>query len=635
MEFVAATHARTCLALTNGNDSLFPGLPLWGGVLITSADVFLILLVYRPERGTRVFELFIACLVLVTLVCFIVIIARARPAWGLVFDGYLPSNAIVQGNALYLSVGILGATAMPHACYLCSHFSTMNRFAQTRRSDAQRSGSVSSAVDQQELADASTPPVNPRALLLSRVRECFPSKANSAAWTRRLFRVRKLDATHGDPTRVARMPLELVRAHLPFATTDIVVALVLFALTINSAILIVAGAALYYGANGGQENDSQTPGDLYDAFDLLKQYVGEGSALIFAIALLASAQAASVTVTLSGQIISEGFIQWSISPLLRRIITRLISLVPSLAVATAVGRGGLNELLVASQVTLSMALPFVLGPLFLMTGMRKVMKVVESRSEGPREERGQGAAAQDAPAAKGEGATAAAAAGEAGAGKKPLPRGGVVAVPALSTNSVGTSTFMLTRDGAEEEVEVEDEDEIGVLEEPAHASASAAASPAAVAARRRHAAGSSSGGGGGGSSASGWATPDLQASPEEEEKGKVEKDGKAVLLGSELDVLPQLSPGQAGSGSGSSASARLASASENIQSTSTSSSPHKRRAWSGRPRALLQWVRGVDAEQEALRRHAYFANGWLTAALAWAVFAVICIADVSFLLPGP
>lgn len=133
-----------------------------------------------------------------------------------------------------------------------------------------------------------------------------------------------------------------------------------FALLVNSAILILAGAVFYYGEGKTAAPDGVS--DLFDAFDLVERYIGRGFAILFAIGLLASGQAASLTVTLSGQIIGEGFIAWRTVPWKRRIITRLIGIVPSLAVSLAVGRSGIDDLLIGSQVALSIVLTFVTIP---------------------------------------------------------------------------------------------------------------------------------------------------------------------------------------------------------------------------------------------------------------------------------
>ncbi|CAE6495002.1 unnamed protein product [Rhizoctonia solani] len=144
-----------------------------------------------------------------------------------------------------------------------------------------------------------------------------------------------------------------------------------FAVVINSAILILAGAAFFY--SGRNVADA----GLFDAFDLIKQIIGKPAAIMFAVALLCSGQSASITATLAGQIVSEGFIEWRVSPLVRRVITRLIGLIPSTVVAVTVGRQGIDFLLVASQVALSIVLPFVIFPLVYLTSQDSIMQVAK------------------------------------------------------------------------------------------------------------------------------------------------------------------------------------------------------------------------------------------------------------------
>lgn len=125
----------------------------------------------------------------------------------------------------------------------------------------------------------------------------------------------------------------------------------------SSAILIVSAAAFH----DNPDPDLDT-GDLFDAHELIKRRLGPPFAFLFALALLLSGQLASITATLAGQVVSEGFLNWTIAPWKRRVITRLISIVPSIAVAVSAGRSGIDTLLVASQVGLSVILPFVIAP---------------------------------------------------------------------------------------------------------------------------------------------------------------------------------------------------------------------------------------------------------------------------------
>jgi len=124
-------------------------------------------------------------------------------------------------------------------------------------------------------------------------------------------------------------------------------------------------------------------GDLFDAYQLIKDYMGRGSAFLFAFALLCAGQSASITVTLAGQVVSEGFLEWTVSPFLRRLITRSLGIIPSAIVSVSVGRRGLDGLLVGSQVALSIILPFVVFPLVWITSRQSgIMRVWVEDGEG-------------------------------------------------------------------------------------------------------------------------------------------------------------------------------------------------------------------------------------------------------------
>jgi len=165
--------------------------------------------------------------------------------------------------------------------------------------------------------------------------------------------------------------LTFIRQHLTHGLIDIIASLLAIAVPINSAILILAAAVFYKGP--GETND--VPAGLFDAHDLIKARIGSAAGYIFALALVCAGQVSSITVTLAGQTVSEGFIEWKTSPFFRRLVTRCISLIPSMVVAIAVGRDGINALLVASQVVLSVVLPFVAFPLVYLTSSEVVMRV--------------------------------------------------------------------------------------------------------------------------------------------------------------------------------------------------------------------------------------------------------------------
>jgi len=322
---------------------LFPGLPLWGGVLLTAFDVLLILAFADPLHGrpVRSFEFIIGILVLIVLICMCILVSRVQVKWDEAFKGFLPSKTLFHHGGLYTSVGILGATVMPHSLFLGSALATQDR--------------------------VSVIPVTlPE---MSNIR-----RTGSKGFLRKflnLFRPVHVDtseefASHADKPNNS---LSFIKAHLHHSLIDIVVSLLFLAVTINALILIVAGAVF------NQAGAQATTADIFDVHSLLHSIVGRGAAVIFALALLCSGQSASLVATVAGQIVSEGFLRWRVSPLMRRLLTRVLSLIPSMAVAVAVGRPGLNTMLVASQVVLSVVLPFIVFPLVWLTSSRVVMRV--------------------------------------------------------------------------------------------------------------------------------------------------------------------------------------------------------------------------------------------------------------------
>jgi manganese transport protein len=266
------------------------GLPLAVGVALTALDVMMLL--FLQGKGFRYVEALVIILVSTVGICFAAEIFFAKPDIGQVLMGYLPQKEIlVNGEMLYLAIGILGATVMPHNLYLHSSI------VQTR---------------------AWQPDIKKR-------------------W-------------------------EAIK----FGTIDSTIALS-FALFINSAILIVA-ASVFYG-NGHHE-----VAELQDAYQLLSPVVGvKVASLLFAIALLASGQSSTLTATLAGQIVMEGFLEIRLPSWLRRLITRLMAIIPALLVILIFGESTTGGMLVFSQVVLSLQLPFAVIPLVLFTSDRKIM----------------------------------------------------------------------------------------------------------------------------------------------------------------------------------------------------------------------------------------------------------------------
>ncbi|KAH1491930.1 hypothetical protein LV164_000138 [Aspergillus fumigatus] len=303
-------------------------IPLVAGCAITLADVLFLLIFYRPNGsiwGLRVFEYFVMALVLGVVVCFCIQLSLIREqSVRDVFRGYLPSSAIVQSKGLYQSCGILGATVMPHSIFLGSGVvqPRLKEFDVTK-------GYVDPAV-------------------------CLGSTDGKVEY---------------------RPSIHAIRGCMKYSIIELSLSLFTFALFVNSSILIVAGASLY--GSSGADN-----ADLWGIHDLLSSSIAPVAGLIFALALLLSGISAGIVCTMAGQMVSEGMLKWTIRPWLRRLITRSISIIPSIIIAAAVGKDGLDKTLTASQVVLSVILPFVTAPLIYFTCRNRYMTVPADRVGG-------------------------------------------------------------------------------------------------------------------------------------------------------------------------------------------------------------------------------------------------------------
>ncbi|EKM84357.1 hypothetical protein AGABI1DRAFT_67739 [Agaricus bisporus var. burnettii JB137-S8] len=346
---------------------LFPKLELWHGVLLTTADVLFILALGDPLRGkpARMFEFFIAAMVLAVLICMTIIISRVDVDWGQAFLGYVPSKYVFGSGSLYTSIGIIGATVMPHSLFIGSALATQDR-RRTECAPEKDDKLDLTPTDSRKSSDISTlASPSPLHSFRSRVEESI----------RAFFRKPPPSIFATSATRHSQHEnnaFSFVRAHIYHGIVDVVVCLLSFAILINSLILILASAVFYYGK--GDLGDAD-PASLFDAYDLIGERVGQSAATLFAIALLASGQSSSFIATVAGQAVSEGFIQWRVAPAMRRLATRLIAIIPSMIVAVAVGRSGIDALLVASQVVLSIVLPFITFPLLYCTSSKKIMRI--------------------------------------------------------------------------------------------------------------------------------------------------------------------------------------------------------------------------------------------------------------------
>lgn len=167
--------------------------------------------------------------------------------------------------------------------------------------------------------------------------------------------------------------LSAINFCLKYSIIELAISLFTFALFVNSAILIVAGASLY-------GNSDAADASLFSIYDLLSESIAPVAGTIFALALLLSGISAGIVCTIAGQMVSEGALNWTIAPWMRRLVTRSISITPSIIIAGAVGKDGLTAALNGSQVALSVALPFISAPIIYFTCRNKYMTVTQGRS---------------------------------------------------------------------------------------------------------------------------------------------------------------------------------------------------------------------------------------------------------------
>src|SRR5438034_1552020 len=286
---IAACDLAEVVGSAIGLQLLF-GIPLVWGCIITALDVLAVL--YLQTKGFRYIEALVITLIVTIGSCFAAELIFSKPALTGVMLGFIPGPHIVMDQGmLYVSIGIIGATVMPHNLYLHSSIVQTRKFEQT--------------------------PVGRR---------------------------------------------EAIK----FATIDSTVAL-MFALFINGAILVLAAAVFHWSGH-------QDVAEIQDAYKLLSPLLGVGIAsVLLAVALLASGQNSTLTGTLAGQIVMEGFLNFRITPWLRRLITRALAIIPAVLIIGIFGEGKTTQLLVASRVDLSMQLGFAVWPLMRFTNEKTKM----------------------------------------------------------------------------------------------------------------------------------------------------------------------------------------------------------------------------------------------------------------------
>ncbi len=283
---IIACDLAEIIGMAIGLNLLF-GLPLIWGISITILDTFLLL--FLMNKGMRIMEVFIVSMVFIVGVSFLTEMFIVKPLLGEVISGFKPS--ILSGNALYIAIGIIGATVMPHNLYLHSS----------------------------------------------------------------LVQTRKIERTGKG-----------IKEALKYNLIDTTIALNL-AFFVNAAILILAATAFY-------KNGLYEVAEIQDAYKLLDNIFGSLAPTLFAVALIASGQSSTITGTLAGQIVMEGHLNLRIQPWIRRLLTRLLAIIPAFFTILYFGESALGSLLVLSQVVLSLQLGFAIIPLIHFNSDSKKMK---------------------------------------------------------------------------------------------------------------------------------------------------------------------------------------------------------------------------------------------------------------------
>jgi len=290
---IAACDLAEVLGMAIGINLLF-GVPLLYGILITLLDT--VLLLYLQRLGMRKLEAFIISLISIIGICFLVELYFVKPNAGDVAAGFIPY--LPNYAALYIAIGIIGATVMPHNLYLHSALVQTRKFNRDEKS------------------------------------------------IRKIIKLNAIDST---------LALNI-------------------AFFVNAAILIVAASAFYFSGH-------RQVASLEDAYKLLTPLLGDKklASVLFAIALIAAGQSSTVTGTLAGQIVMEGYLRLRINPMVRRLITRLLAIIPAVIVILIAGPGMVGSMLIFSQVILSMQLAFAVIPLILFVGDKHKMGVFTIR----------------------------------------------------------------------------------------------------------------------------------------------------------------------------------------------------------------------------------------------------------------
>lgn len=322
-------------------------IPLPAGVVITIVDVIFVLMAYRNDtsstRFVKLFEYVIALLVMAVVVCFAVELAKIPVDFQEQVDilrGFVPSKQMFESSGITIATSIIGSTVMIHSLFLGSGI------VQPRLREYDVKNGI---VKLDELLDE-----NDRRAL------------NEDPKAEKLKVVADKEASFF--YRAYKPSYQAVMYSMKYSIAELVITLFTFALFVNLAILVIAGSTLY----GTPE---ALDADLYTIHDLLSRNLAPAIGTTFMLALLFSGQSAGIVCTIAGQIVSEGHINWTLRPWLRRLVTRSISIIPCLAISVSIGRSGMNIALNISQVIISLLLPFLSAPLIYFTCKKSIMRI--------------------------------------------------------------------------------------------------------------------------------------------------------------------------------------------------------------------------------------------------------------------
>ncbi|KAM7185952.1 Natural resistance-associated macrophage domain containing protein [Naviculisporaceae sp. PSN 640] len=337
---------------------LIPALPLPAACVISVAETLLILLFYSPDgqlRRIRLFEVFVSLLVVVVFVTICVALSMVQAPARDVFRGFVPSREIFVDTGLYASCAILGGTLMPHALYVGTALSR----ARLHDFDTKNS-------EQEDDRD--------------------PNRSSSDSLPRPPY----------------RPSVRAIKSCLSYSIAELSLTLFTVAIFVNSALVIIAGSAFYKSPTDSDspepadldrrdaaEPEEEISSDLYDLFALFSSTIAPAAGIMFAVSLLFSGISAGIVSTIAGQIIMEGAFNIRVSPFLRRLITRLVAIIPALIIALAVGREGLSKAMVACNYLLAVALVPITFPIIFYTSFSRYMRVpVPAADDGTETETG-------------------------------------------------------------------------------------------------------------------------------------------------------------------------------------------------------------------------------------------------------